>query len=84
MKRSSSVYNPELLPQATIQWVMAQALNELHGYLCDIDARNEDGQEWAQVARTYANLCRSVADAATQAAEKGAWLRLAADYEDTI
>jgi len=67
-----------------MQWVMAQALNELNAYLCEVDPCEFSGREWPNDARITATLCRSVAAAATEPHECAEWLTLANDYEGKI
>jgi hypothetical protein len=78
------MYNPQEIPQATMQWIMRSALNELNAFLCEGIPYDQNGKEWPADAREIAARCRAVAAAATEPPEKGEWLTLAAQYEDTI
>jgi hypothetical protein len=67
-----------------MQWVLAQALNELNAYLCEGDPYEDNGKEWPMIARSNAAHCRAVAAAAMKRTEKDKWLELANQYEGTI
>jgi hypothetical protein len=76
--------NPQVLPPATIRWLMVQALNELNAYLCEGDPYEENGAEWPMIARENSAHCRAIAAVATRPTEKREWLELANQYEGTI
>ena len=78
------MYSPQEIPQATIQWIMRNALNELNALLCEGNPYDQNGKEWPADARQIAARCRAVAAAATEPFEKGEWLELAAQFEETI
>jgi hypothetical protein len=78
------MYNPQEIPQATLQWIVRNALNELNAFLCEGNPDDRNGKEWATDAREIAARCRAIAASATEHPEKREWLELAAQYEDTI
>ncbi len=78
------MYNPELIPQSILKWVMNQAENELNAYLCEVDPYEVNGKEWPSIARGIASRCRALALAASDDAERTPWTQLAEDYEATI
>jgi hypothetical protein len=78
------MYDLHALKPEILGWVFDEAMNELHAYLCEVDFREMYGTEWPAMARETAADCRAVAQAATSAAKREAWLTLAHDYEGTI
>jgi hypothetical protein len=78
------MYDPQDIPQITMQWVMRQALNELNAFLCEGDPYEHNGKEWPADARAIAAQCRTIAASATREPERDEWLGLANQYEGTI
>jgi|HubBroStandDraft_4_1064222.scaffolds.fasta_scaffold654964_2 hypothetical protein len=78
------MYEMHALSPKIIAWVFDEAMNELNAYLCEVDFREMYGSEWPAMARETAADCRAVAETATDAAKRQAWLSLAQDYEETI
>lgn len=78
------MYNAQVLSTSTMQWVMAQALNELNAYLCEGDPYADNGRDWPEIARENAAHCRAIADAAIEPSQKEVWEGTAAQYESAI
>lgn len=78
------MYDMHALSPKTLGWVFDGAMNELNAYLCEVDFREMYGTEWPALARDIAARCYAIAEAATDGVNRQAWLRLAADYEETI
>ena len=78
------MYKPQEISQATMQWIMRQALNELNAFLCEVNPNEQYGKVWPRDARAIAEGCREVAAAATEPNEKSEWFEIADQYEDTI
>lgn len=55
------MYDLNNIPQDTLDWVLAQSLNELNAYLCEGYPWKELGESWPEVARKMAEQCRIIA-----------------------
>lgn len=77
------MYDPKLISPEILTWVLDQAKNELHAYLCEVDFREMYGAGWTEIALRTASFCRSFAAASTEESDKESWLELAWNYEST-
>jgi hypothetical protein len=72
------------LTEETMGWILDLAYDDQDDYLKCGGGKTDYDEEWPEVAKDRAKMCREIADAVRSVGESQRWVELAEAFEESV